>query len=371
VANKEHVERIKKTVQSWNTWRQKHDLIHPDLSGADLTSSDLSRADLRQVSLRGAKLNKAYMAHVNLRGADLSHADLTESNMSDANLNDANLSNATLIGVQLSEAALLHANLSYADLTRASLSLTNLSSGNLRGAKLNSARLYRANLSGANLGGANLTRAILGETVFGDTDLTSVIGLASCEHYGPSIIDHRTLQKSPSLPVPFLHGIGLPDTLIDYLPALFNRPIRYFSCFISYSSKDDGFATRLHSDLQANGVRCWFAPHDLPIGEKILDGIDAAIKLRDKVLLILSKHSIRSAWVEDEVTAAFEEERQRGQIVLFPVRLDEAVMTTAEAWAAKLRARNIGDFRRWKDHDAYSESFDRVLGDLRPPDKAA
>jgi predicted ABC-type transport system involved in lysophospholipase L1 biosynthesis ATPase subunit len=114
-------------------------------------------------------------------------------------------------------------------------------------------------------------------------------------------------------------------------------------------------------------VRCWFAPHDLRIGDKILDAIDAAIRLREKVVLILSEHSIKSGWVEDEVTAGFEEERKRGQIVLFPVRLDEAVMNTNEAWAAKLRARHIGDFRRWKDHDAYKQSFERVLRDLTKP----
>jgi hypothetical protein len=44
--------------------------------------------------------------------------------------------------------------------------------------------------------------------------------------------------------------------------------IQYYSCFISYSSKDDAFAKRLHADLQNTGVRCWFAPHDLPIGAK-------------------------------------------------------------------------------------------------------
>ena len=85
-------------------------------------------------------------------------------------------------------------------------------------------------------------------------------------------------------------------------------------------------------------VRCWFAPHDLPIGAKILDGIDEAIRLRDKVLLILSEHSIKSDWVEDEVTTAFEEERKREHPMLFPIRLDDTVMDTHEAWAAKLRA---------------------------------
>jgi TIR domain len=161
-----------------------------------------------------------------------------------------------------------------------------------------------------------------------------------------------------------LRGVGLPDNLIEYLPSLLNQPIQMHSCFISYSSKDHDFAEQLHADLQNKGVRCWFAPHDLPIGAKTWDAIDEAIRLRDKLLLILSKSAIASDWVEDEVTKAFEEERKRGQLILFPVRLDDAVMDTNEAWAAKLRARNIGDFRKWKDHDAYQKSLDRLLRDL-------
>ena len=41
-------------------------------------------------------------------------------------------------------------------------------------------------------------------------------------------------------------------------------------------------------------------------------------------------------------------------------------MDTSEAWAVKLRdQRHIGDFRRWKDHDGYKQSFERVLRDLK------
>jgi hypothetical protein len=46
--------------------------------------------------------------------------------------------------------------------------------------------------------------------------------------------------------------------------------------------------------------------------------------------------------------AAFEEERKRKQTVLFPMRLDDRVITAKEAWAAQLRARNIGNFRHWR-----------------------
>jgi uncharacterized protein YjbI with pentapeptide repeats len=155
------------------------------------------------------------------------------------------------------------------------------------GANLSNARLGFANLSEADLREVNLKGASLYETVLADVDLTGAIGLETCEHWGPSVIDFRTLAKSDPLPLAFLRGAGLPDTVIDYLPSLLSQPIQYYSCFISYSSMDDDFARRIHADLQSKGVRCWFAPHDLPIGGKILDEIDAAIRLRDKVLLIV------------------------------------------------------------------------------------
>jgi hypothetical protein len=173
--------------------------------------------------------------------------------------------------------------------------------------------------------------------------------LDAINHDGPSTIDIRTLQRSGPLPLAFLRGVGLPDKLIDYLPSLLDRATQFYSVFISYSTKDEEFARRLHADLQNNGVRCWFDAEDMKIGAKIRDVIEEAIRLRDKVLLVLSEASIASTWVEGEVEKAFEEERQRGGLVLFPVRLDDAVLTTKEAWAAHLRrSRHIGDFRAWK-----------------------
>ena len=186
-----------------------------------------------------------------------------------------------------------------------------LSRANLSGA-------LAANLNGAILSGANFHEVLLHETVLADVDLSAVTGLETCQHRGPSIIDYRTLQRSGRLPLAFLRGVGLPDSFIEYLPSLLNQPIQMYSCFISYSSKDQDFAERLHADLQNKGVRCWFAPHDLPIGAKTWDAIDEAIRLRDKVLLILSENSIASDWVEDEVNKAFAEEREQETARLIP-----------------------------------------------------
>jgi hypothetical protein len=272
-----------------------------------------------------------------------------------------NLRRADLVGVRLVGADLVGAGLVGADLRGA-----DLRDAKLVGASLVGASLANATLVGADLVGADLSGVILHETVFGNTDLTRAKGLETCQHRGPSIIDHRALQRSGPLPLAFLRGCGLPERLIDYLPSILEQAIQFFSCFISYSSKDQEFADRLHADLQNKGVRCWFAPHDMPIGARIIDAIDEAIRLRDKVLLILSEHSVASDWVEEEVTRALDEERSRKTTVLFPIRVDDAVLNTDEAWARGLHIqRNIGDFRRWKNHDAYQKVLEQVLRDLK------
>jgi hypothetical protein len=52
------------------------------------------------------------------------------------------------------------------------------------------------------------------------------------------------------------------------------------------------------------------------------------------------------------------------RFVLFPMRLDDAVMQTSEGWARLLRGqRHIADFTGW--HDSYQKSFDRLIRDLR------
>jgi len=140
----------------------------------------------------------------------------------------------------------------------------------------------------------------------------------------------------------------------------------YASVFISYSTDDEAFAQRLHTDLQNHGVDCWFAPHDLKIGDKLRTRIYEAIQKQDKLLLVLSGHAVTSDWVEREVELAFERERQPpATLVLFPIRLDDAVMQTPAPWAGDIRRiRFIGDFRRWQDETVYQQALQRLLSDL-------
>lgn len=75
---------------------------------------------------------------------------------------------------------------------------------------------------------------------------------------------------------------------------------------------------------------------------------------------------MKSPGVEKEVETAFEKERKQGRTVLFPIRLDDAVMGAEEAWAADIRrTRHIGDFCGWRALDKYRAAFERLMRDLR------
>ena len=397
--DREHVERLRKSVAGWNAWRKEYRKIRPslggaNLSGANLNQADLNQADLSGANLSGANLNQADLNQADLSGADLSGADLSGADLSGAHLNQANLNQADLNQADLGGANLSGANLNQADLSGADLSGADLSGADLSGARLNQANLNQADLNQADLGGANLNQADLGganlsganlnqadlsgadlfETVFGGTNLTDCKGLDNCVHYGPSTVDHRTIQQSGSLPLAFLRGVGMPDSLIDYLPALLNQPIQYFSCFISYSSDDEDFAQRIHADLQSKGLRCWFAREDIKAGKKLDHQIDEAIRRHDKLLLILSKHSMNSRWVAVEIRRAGKKETKQNRQMLFPLRL--CPYKELEDWklfdadtvtdlAAEVREYFIPDFSDWKNHNSYGPAFKQLLRDLQ------
>jgi hypothetical protein len=152
--------------------------------------------------------------------------------------------------------------------------------------------------------------------------------------------------------------------LVTALEHALEKAIQYYSCFIGYSPIDRDFADRLYADLRNKGVPCWFDWYHLSVGGNILDEIYTAIQLQDKMLLILSEHSLQSASFKDEIAAGLEEEEKRGQTVLLPIRIDDAVYRHKEPWLTKLRMRFIGDFRRWKGQDTYKASFERLVRDL-------
>lgn len=279
-------------MEVWNRWRKDNPDIAPKLEKANLQGIELNGSDLRQADIRFSNLGEADLSEAILNGADLSLAILIKANLS---------------GADLIKAVLFGAILRRANLNRAYLSWANLSG---------------ATLIHSNLSGTLFERAIIGPTVFGNVDLSGAIGLENVRHGGPSTIGIDTIYASRGkIPEVLLRGCGVPENFIQFMSSLTAKAFEYYSCFISYSSKDQDFAERLHADLQTKGVRCWFAPEDIKGGKKIHTQLDEAIKFHEKLLLVISENSMNSDWVANEIKRARKREKESGRQKLFPIRL--------------------------------------------------
>jgi hypothetical protein len=177
------------------------------------------------------------------------------------------------------------------------------------------------------------------------------------------------------IPEAFLRGCGVPDILIDYLPALTAvTAFEFYSCFISYSHKDEAFAKRLHERMRENHLRVWFAPEDIQGGKKLHEQIDQAIRVFDKLLLVLSQNSMQSEWVKTELYKTRQREIRENRRILFPIRLVdfEAIRQwecfdadTGKDLAREIREYFIPDFSSWQEEAAFGGAFERLLKDLR------
>lgn len=338
---------LKKGPDTWNFWRRQSNTPKPNLSRENLSQQNLSGGDLSDASFFAAKLRRSDFRNADLRNADLSYADLREADLSDANLTGAKLVEALLTGAKL-----VRANLS-------------------------GANLARAELTGAEFEKANFTEVQLGWTVFGNNDLAEVQGLETVRHEGPSDIGLNTLYSSKgNLPAIFLRGCGFPQSFIDLLPKLLsaNDVAQFYSCFISYSHDDEEFAVQLYARLREANIRVWFAPEDVSGGRKLDEQIFDAIQKYDRLLIVLSEHSLRSDWVITEIRKARQTEIRESRRKLFPIRLVD--FKTIQNWecfdadtgkdlAVVMREYFIPDFSGWRSQANFENAFKRLLRDLR------
>jgi len=373
----QHLNVLKQGVQAWNNWRIANPGDEPDLAGAKLSTADLREANLRETDLRWADLSGANLSGAILNRADLRRANLNRTIFHLAKLSEANLSETYLSGADLREADLRKAFFIRSDLANADLSASDCQRADFRWAYLIKARFNEANLGGANLIEANLTKselkqANLGEafvawSCFGDNDLSDTQGLDEVKHFGPSTIGIDTIYRSKgNIPEEFLRGAGVPEHFISYASHLNAKAFKYNGCFISFAGNDRNFVDKISDDLQREGIRCWIAPEEMKMGDAIRQEVDQLIRIQDKLLVVLSKFSIESAWIQKELQAALAEERNQNRPVLFPLRLANSGMDTEKKWLANLQqTHQTYDFTTWENWEAYYNQFYLLVSDLK------
>lgn len=126
--------------------------------------------------------------------------------------------------------------------------------------------------------------------------------------------------------------------------------------FISHSSKDAEFAFHVVRILEANGLKCWIAPRDIPVGSDYASEILQALQSARCVALLFSEHANGSPHVLREVERAISYRRP-----ILPLMTDRSVPEGSFAYflatlhtpklpastvqnAAETYARVVGDF---------------------------
>ena len=348
-----------------------------DLTGADLRFARLRNADLTDAILDYADLSDAVLDGIEAGSASIKKAKLHRTRAVGATFEDAEFTDSDMIETDCTSAALAGAIF-----LRSNLDKTNFSAADMRGAVF-----YYAQMTETVLRGSRLNGAYFGGVTINDVDLSVATGLNEIIHRSASFVSFGTMRQNPTPEVmSFLGACGLndielsfgnvwspsvtPEELIDIGYTFANlhtmQPIMLHPLFVSYSHTDGLFVDKLELELQRHGVRCWRDVKDMTVGP-VDTQIDRAIRMNPTVLLVLSRASVRSDWVEWEAAAARRIERELGGAVLCPITLDEEWKTCD--WPGPLRQQiesyHLLDFSGWSNDQIFQRQFARLREGLR------
>lgn len=133
------------------------------------------------------------------------------------------------------------------------------------------------------------------------------------------------------------------------------KPNQGKKVFISHSSKDKQFARWLSIDLANSGHRPWLDEWEIRAGDSIPTQIGIGIEECQFVLLLLSKKSVSSHWVEREWQAKYWNEVQDNKVMVIPVLIENCDIPTL------LQTKKYADFRT-----DYTDGLRTLLTSLLP-----
>ena len=94
--------------------------------------------------------------------------------------------------------------------------------------------------------------------------------------------------------------------------------------YVSYSHHDRPLVERIVARLEEDGHQVWIDTQSLVPGDNILQKMEQGLEAADVLLVVVSRNSLRSEWVQREFSAIALREISDGQQRIIPVRIDKA-----------------------------------------------
>jgi len=125
--------------------------------------------------------------------------------------------------------------------------------------------------------------------------------------------------------------------------------------FIAHSSRDNKISKKIAEALKEEGFAVWYDEWEIKVGDSISQRIGSGLQQGDFLVIILSKNSIQSQWVQRELSAALALEGKKSMFIL-PVRIDGCEIPVL------LQDRKYADFRK-----GFSQGLDELLDAINTP----
>jgi len=109
--------------------------------------------------------------------------------------------------------------------------------------------------------------------------------------------------------------------------------------FISYSHRDSEFVDRLAFQLVQNKVSIWIDRWEINVGDSLLTKVQEAITGASTLLVVLSRASVGSAWVQREINSGLLRELEERRVIVLPVLIEDCQIPIF------LREKAYADFR--------------------------
>jgi len=126
------------------------------------------------------------------------------------------------------------------------------------------------------------------------------------------------------------------------------------SVFVSYSHYDREIAERLVSLLVLNGIPVWWDEWNVLIGDSIFTRVAEGVSACQYLTILLSKQSLSSRWVQEELDMAKVREFENRSVVILPLKIEEVELPLA------LKTKRCADFTD------FELGFNQLMARLRP-----
>lgn len=205
--------------------------------------------------------------------------------------------------------------------------------------------------------------------------ITHSVKVQSDSQFNKLLAEMRELRHSPRL-----KEFGFPKKFIELLDSMcssdpkmrltalearnllltLQKKKSFPTIFISHSHLDkERFVRRFSELLEEKQIPIWLDEKNLKVGEPFWERIDNAIESSDYVVVVLSRNSVSSLGVAEELRTA--QLYNLDKVKILPIRIDPLPY---EQIPARLRSRHILDFVGWESPDSLEKKTDKFIADV-------